>query len=430
LSMGDSSALRLVKMYLSRNETYIDTFVYSLFQPQWSSGPIAPSCAFGFETVWSMRPTSETLTIMAPGLVQYLLHSIDADEESRRLLHIIKLVENAGDPQLKYLFMMLFHMETMKELQQSGIHSDRLFKQAGLETDTLYAIVNELIAMGEKSDGFDMRDVMNGLENNGREFIDWAIANGQFEQDRRHWIELMLTCGLTGYDSLMKPIACDSLGKERCEINHLDICYMLRYGTAKNRKELLLRYGNKKVFREVAPYFRLSLMRSNKEIRKLIDSLPLYDPDTLDTRHWHAVEWSANDYLMLVPNKKIDRYKWRYLFIFQSFATNFAAKTWQYYVLVNDFRNKQNKEAIIARVQGYDMPWEFAYDIMKINDLRDYAESFGNKQVESEFTMYWENPLMEQVLAHRMLLSGECKCLLRFMPNYDSDYTPFLECSK
>jgi hypothetical protein len=36
LSLGDSSALQHVKSYLSRNETYIDTVVYSLFQPGWA----------------------------------------------------------------------------------------------------------------------------------------------------------------------------------------------------------------------------------------------------------------------------------------------------------------------------------------------------------------------------------------------------------
>jgi len=425
LSLGDSAALLQMQSYLSLNDSDVDTFVFRLFNPLWSAGPIASACTFGFETVWKLRPTVETLVNLAPGLVNGII--VDhGQQQVDNVRHILDLIESDPVPELRYLFMMLFHAETMKALHGTGLYTDRILRDAGLKTDTLYEIVNEIIMQGEKTDGFDIRDVIDGLEHDGRDFVNWAIASGMFEKDRKHWIELMMLCGLDGYDSLMHPFALAADGSPKY-LNRTDICYLLKYGSKKSRTALLKRYTDDKLFSDVAPFFRLSMMRSGKKIRRIIDSLPLYDPDTLTSEHWRMVDWSPNDYLMLVPNKRLNSYKWRYLYVFDSFSNAWAAKTWYYDVLVNEFQDLHDKNTIIARVEKNNVPWEFGYDIMRMDDLRELAGTMATEQSDSEFGLYWEKPLMEQVLARRLLRRTDFQCLLRFMPNYTTDFVMFLK---
>lgn len=429
LCLGDSSALKQVDFYLSRNDTFIDSFVYSLFNPAWGCNHLAPACAFGFETVWKKRPDAETIIQLAPGLAEAVIFSKgEKDSKQLQLQHALSLIGKSNDPQLKYLFMMLFHMNIMKQMNQTGLTTDRLFKEGGTSPDTLYAIVNQLIQMGEKEDGFDLRDVISGLEDNGKFFLDWLIANGALEEDREHVLKLILSSGLKGYDSILNPVYYDTISDPvKYRTNILDLCYILRFGSKKSRKELLKRYGNEDFFQDVAPYFRLSFLTSKKKIKREIEKLPLYDPDTLDTEHWREVEWAANNYLMLVPNPRIEEYKWKYLYVFDNFSTSFAAKTWLYYNFVNEFRNRHTREEILDRVSQYDFPWEFAFDIMSIKDLREHSSSYSKEPVHSESAMFWESPLIEQVLSHRLLRSGEVKCMLRFLPDYDYEFVDFIE---
>ncbi|HEX3018672.1 MAG TPA: hypothetical protein VHP36_00145, partial [Chitinispirillaceae bacterium] len=426
------SALKCVDLYLSRNDAFIDTFVYSLFNPDWGCKPPASACAFGFETVWKKRPNAETVTQLAPGLAETVIYSSgNNDAKKISLRHAFSLIEENKDPQLKYLFMMLFHMNLMEQMQKTGLTTDKIFKDAGVSADTFYAIVNQMIQTGKQQDGFDLRDVISGLQDNGKVFIDWLIADGALEEDREYVLELILSCGLRGYDSLMNPVECDtSFQQKDYSINNLDVCYLLRFGSKKSRKELLKRYGNEAFFQEVAPYFRLSLLTSKKEIKKEIDKLTLYDPDTLDSEHWRDVDWASNNYLMLVPNPRIDEYKWKYLYIFDSFSTSFAAKTWLYYILVNEFRDRHSRKEIIGRVSQYDFPWEFAFDIMTIRDLREHSSSYSKDPISSESDMFWEAPLIEQVLSHRLLRNGDVNCMLRFLPKYDYGFNDFINIIK
>ncbi len=411
LALGDSSALKIMKDMLGRNDSIFDNLIWDAVNPQWGIKPISPACAFSFETAWKMRPSIETLQRYIPGLIDFAVYSSDIMGISV-ISRAKDIIDKSEDKDFIVAMAALSIISLTEAVKWSGFPADSLMKRFGVSEDTLNALLLEDYSQMMNTEEFDFRDIVRCLEGGGKKLIDWAVANGAFGQYRELLISLMLVSDIKGYDTLMKPFYRNDQ-QENYSFNKLDFCYILRLGSKKTQSQLVSLLENDSSYTSEKLLLDLTLAKSNHTRQSILKKLSLYDVDSVGEDSFLMPEWTNNDYLMLIHDRHLWKEKWQRLYFFRKFASNIAIKDWWYAILTNEFRNRISTSELLSRHAKGHFPLEFACDVMSFKELEKYLyEMRSNPQ--SKIDLYWNYPAIEQVYAYRLLWEKHKVMILRF----------------
>ncbi len=411
LALGDSSSLKIMEEMLDRNDSLFENLVWEAINPQWAIKPIAPACAFSFETAWKKRPSVETLERYVSGLIDFAVFGSDS-LGIHALNNAIEIIEKSGDKELTVAMAAMCISRMTEAVKWSGFHADSMMKNLGVNEDTLNAILLECYTQMMNAEGIDFRDIVRCLENGGKNLIDWTIKNGTFNEYKELLISLMLVSNLKGYDTLMKPFYREHQD-ESYSVNRLDFCYILRLGSKKTKLQLTEFLENDSSFRSEKLLLELSLSKSKRTRRSILEKIPLYDADSIgeDSNLMHV--WTNNDYLMLVNSSHLWKEKWRRLYFFRTFASNVAIKDWWYAIITSEFRGRISTTELLSKHEKAHFPLEFACDVMSFEELEKFLKEMHSNP-QSEFELFWYYPVIEQVYSYRLFWEKNKDVILRF----------------
>lgn len=411
LALGDSSSLKIMEEMLDRNDSLFENLVWEAISPQWSIKPIAPACAFSFETAWKKRPSIETLERYVSGLIDFALFGSDS-LGIHALNNAIEIIEKSGDKELTVTMAAMCIIQMTEDVKWFGFHADSMMKNLGVNEDTLNAILLECYTQMMNAEGFDFRDIVRCLENGGKNLIDWTIKNGTFSEYKELMISLMLVSDLKGYDTLMKPFYREHQD-ESYSVNRLDFCYILRLGSKKTKLQLVEFLENDSSFRSEKLLLELSLSKSKRIRRSILEKIPLYDADSVGEDLHLMHDWTNNDYLMLINSPHLWKEKWQRLYFFRKFASNVAIKDWWYTIITNGFRGRISTTELLSRQERAHFPLEFACDVMSFEELEKFLKEMHSNP-QSKVDLFWYYPVIEQVYSHRLFWEKNKDVILRF----------------
>jgi hypothetical protein len=323
-----------------------------------------------------------------------------------------EIVDKSEDKDFVVAMAALSIISLTEAVKWSGFSADSLMKRFGVSEDTLNALLLEDYSQMMNTEGFDFRDIVRCLEGGGKKLIDWAVANGSFDQYRDLLISLMLVSDIKGYDTLMKPFYRNDQ-QENYSFNKLDFCYILRLGSKKSQSQLVSFLEKDSSYTSEKLLLNLTLAKSNHTRQSIFKKLSLYDVDSVGEDSFLIPEWTNNDYLMLIHDRHFWKEKWQRLYFFRKFASNIAIKDWWYAILTKEFRNRISTSELLSRHAKGHFPLEFACDVMSFNELEKYLyEMRSNPQSEAD--LYWYYPAIEQVYAYRLLWEKHKVMILRF----------------
>ena len=103
-----------------------ENLVWEAISPQWSIKPIAPACAFSFETAWKKRPSIETLERYVSGLIDFALFGSDS-LGIHALNNAIEIIEKSGDKELTVTMAAMYYPND-RRCKMVRFHADSMMK--------------------------------------------------------------------------------------------------------------------------------------------------------------------------------------------------------------------------------------------------------------------------------------------------------------